>query len=144
MKPKNNFKTFDGWTGSLDKYLEIGDLVDDRIVKHFYEVMPPAWHTETVIQLGEPYSIVGYEATFSTIKRTPEGWMYVGHCFRGKTEPVGDPERAENRRMKITLGCGHDAEVEDDHSEDEIHLLEHMSMCVECWTKLKERELQSS
>ncbi|MGC5326994.1 hypothetical protein [Brevibacillus sp. SYSU BS000544] len=77
------------WKGSLNEYLSIGDLVDDEFVDHFLNVMPPACWTSQVIQLGEPHSHINGKATFATLKRTPEGWRYAGHCYRGQTTNVG-------------------------------------------------------
>lgn len=80
------FKTGEAWKGSLHEYLDIGDTVDDDIVDHFINVMPPAILRSDLIQMGEPYSHIGGRAVYATIARSELGWIYCGTCFRGETE----------------------------------------------------------
>lgn len=68
-------------------FLQIGDLVDKEFVEYFINVMPPATMNSHCIQIGEPYSHMNGKATFSTLKKTEEGWVYAGHCHRGQTTP---------------------------------------------------------
>jgi len=80
--------------------MKIGDLVEEEIVDHFMNVLPPACMRSDCSQLGEPYShredeTTGkYRATYMTFKKVEEGiWQYCGHCFRGENiergkEPV--------------------------------------------------------
>ncbi|VBB08487.1 Hypothetical protein LUCI_3759, partial [Lucifera butyrica] len=81
------------WEGDLDSFLEVGDLVDEEFVDYFINVLPPACMNGQCVQMGEPYSHNPdkdgkWRATYSTLKNSPEGWRYAGHCFRGQTEPV--------------------------------------------------------
>lgn len=82
-------KRYEDWKGDLHDFLKIGDLVDEGITDHFLNVLPPATWTGSLIQMGEPYSHVGGKATFATLKKTPEGWVYAGHCYRGENTPAG-------------------------------------------------------
>ncbi len=79
-----NLKTYENWKGDLHKYLEVGDVVDQEMVNHFLNVMPPACHTSGCIQIGEPYNHINGKAVFATLKRTEFGWVYAGHCYRGE------------------------------------------------------------
>lgn len=83
----NVVKTFEAWTSfsSLNDYLKKGDIVDDEMVNYFTNVMPPAFHTSNIIQMGEPYNHVNGKATYHTLQKTSKGWTYVGDCHRGKT-----------------------------------------------------------
>jgi hypothetical protein len=86
--PVKTIKTYAAWENSgldLDEYLQIGDVVDAEMEMYFLEVLPPACMTASVIQIGEPYSHRDGRATYSTLKCTPDGWAYAGHCFRGDT-----------------------------------------------------------
>lgn len=79
-------KTYKGWNCNMDEYLQIGDLVDEEMADYFIEVLPPATFTSSLRQIGEPYSHVDGRATYSTLYRTENGWMYMGHCHRGEIE----------------------------------------------------------
>ncbi len=80
-------KSYAQWAESrlpLDKFLSVGDVVDEAMVNYFVAVMPPAYMSPHLIQIGEPNSHVDGKATFATIsKSSPEGWVYKGNCFRG-------------------------------------------------------------
>ena len=80
-------KTYQGWGESrvsLDKFLKVGDRVDQEMADYFINVMPPATLTSSLIQVGEPSSHVGGRPTFATLNRTGEGWVYAGDCFKGE------------------------------------------------------------
>jgi hypothetical protein len=79
-------KTYEEWDGSLNEYLQVGDIVDEEMADHFINVLPPATMNSQCIQMGEPYSHVNGKATFSTLKGSKDGWVYVGNCHRGETE----------------------------------------------------------
>ena len=81
-------KTLKEWDDShlnLDQFLMIGDVVDEEIADYFLGVLPPACMSGVIIQIGEPCSHVDGRPTYATIKRTPEGWVYCGRCYQGKT-----------------------------------------------------------
>ncbi|MEK4983647.1 hypothetical protein [Bacillus sp. FSL K6-6540] len=82
---KNQIKKLEDWKGSLDEFLSINDLVDEQIADHFIEVVPPAFFSAGIRQLGEAYSHVNGKPTYATLRRTEEGWRYCGHCFIGQT-----------------------------------------------------------
>jgi len=79
-------KKYSDWKGDLGDYLQIGDLVDEEMVDYFINVLPPACMSGGVVQIGEPSSHVEGRATYPTLKKTSEGWVYAGTCHRGKTE----------------------------------------------------------
>jgi len=74
-------KTMKGWKDSvmrLSQYLQEGDEVDDELVDHFLGVVPPATHTRSCIQMGEPYS-QNYEGhTYLTLEKIGIRWIYTG------------------------------------------------------------------
>lgn len=77
-------KRYSEWSGTLSEYLKVGDLVDEEFVNYFINVLPPAFMSSQVIQIGEPYNHVNGKATYSTLKKTEKGWMYAGHCHKGE------------------------------------------------------------
>ncbi len=79
-------KTYANWKGDLEDYLQIGDVVDEEMADHFLNVLPPACWTAKIIQIGEPNSHVGGKATYATLEKTSQGWVYRGNCHRGETE----------------------------------------------------------
>lgn len=73
----------------LNEFLQVGDLVDEDMADYFLCVLPPATHSQFMIQMGEPYSHVNGRPTFATIKKTAAGWEYRGNChIRQTTEPT--------------------------------------------------------
>jgi len=84
-------KTRAGWRESrldLDRYLQVGDLVDEEMYDYFLNVLPPACYGDRLVQIGEPHDHVNGRATFATLKKTADGWVYCGHCYRRTTENV--------------------------------------------------------
>lgn len=82
-------KTMDGWRESrsdLDTYLQAGDLVDEDMHDYFLDVLPPAYWSDRILQIGEPVSHGEKGATFATLQRTGDGWRYCGNCYRGQTD----------------------------------------------------------
>ncbi len=94
-------KTYNAWAESrldLDKFLQIGDAVDQEMADYFLNVLPPATMLSALIQIGEPYSHVKGRATFSTIRKVDGTWVYCGHCWRGQfTEATSKPEWASGQ-----------------------------------------------
>ncbi len=98
-KPMDSFngKPVYNWDHVYWEIMEPGSYVDRAIYEHMLNVLPPAYWTRDVLQVGEPYSHKANpehdnrcEATYSTFVRvTDEVWEYRGHCFRGKTTESG-------------------------------------------------------
>ena len=84
-------KTKAGWDESrlnLDKYLQIGDEVDEEMADYFLGVLPPAYYSSSIIQIGEPCSHVNGRPTYSTIEKIDGKWRYRGHCHcKQREEP---------------------------------------------------------
>jgi hypothetical protein len=85
---EKQIKTYANWDCDLDDYLQIGDVVDEEIYDHFLNVLPPAYWSSTLLQMGEPFSHGPEGATYCTLHKTEHGWEYAGHCYRGKREHV--------------------------------------------------------
>lgn len=90
----NQVKTLVGWHEShldLNHYLAVGDEVDEAMFDYFLGVLPPAYHSSSILQIGEPYNhFKGWE-TYSTLARKGgiacDGpWYYAGHCLRGHSQ----------------------------------------------------------
>lgn len=81
-------KTYADWDCDLQDYLQVGDVVDEEMYNYFIDVLPPAYCSGTIVQMGEPYSHKEFGATYATLKHTSNGWAYCGHCYRGKTENI--------------------------------------------------------
>lgn len=81
-----NVKTYENWQSnqSLSEYLKVGDYVDDMIVEHFVNVLPPATLNGSMIQIGSAHSHIGGRATFPTLVKVDGYWRYAGNCFRGE------------------------------------------------------------
>ena len=89
-------KRYKDWSGSgldLDKFLQIGDEVDEEMQFYFIEVLPPATMRADLIQIGEPNSHIKGLPTFSTLHREKGKWIYCGHCHLGQfQEPSKLPD----------------------------------------------------
>jgi hypothetical protein len=81
-------KTYEEWEGNLHDYLQVNDLVDEKIAKRFLDIVPPTCFNGNIIQMGEAYSNIDGKSTYPTLKMTTDGWAYAGHCFIGKTENI--------------------------------------------------------
>ncbi len=89
-----NGKPVYNWDHVYWEIMEPGSYVNREIADHMLNVLPPAYWTRNVIQLGEPYDHrplpddpEKYAPTYDTFVRvTDEVWEYRGHCFKGKTE----------------------------------------------------------
>jgi hypothetical protein len=82
-------KTHKGWGESrlsLERYLQVGDLVDEEMHDYFLNVLPPAYWSSSILQVGEPVDHKERGAVYDTLKRTASGWMYCGNCYRGQTD----------------------------------------------------------
>ena len=95
LKYNHKKKTFDEWTESgaidFDAYVDLHDEVDEAIVDNFLELLPPAFHTSCLMQMGEPNEHLeddrgNFAPTFMTFEKVGSKWYYRGYCFCGKTE----------------------------------------------------------
>ena len=104
-------KTLDGWQqsgiGNFGDYAKPGDLVDEAIVEHFVNSVPPHLMRQSCTQAGEPYSSERdpetgkYRNTWTTFHREAEGrWRYDGECFSG--ENIHRAGETSQLREKIT------------------------------------------
>jgi hypothetical protein len=85
---KKPVKTLGQWNASrtdLDHFLQIGDFVDQAMADYALGVLPPAYCTSNMVQIGEPYSHVDGKETYTTFYRSSENepWEYRGHCHLG-------------------------------------------------------------
>jgi len=79
-------KTHQDWPQGVDlgKYLNIGDIVDERMVEHFRNVMPAAVDKEDIVQMGEAAGFANGKNVFWTLARCEgDQWVYVGRCHLG-------------------------------------------------------------
>ena len=88
-------KTIVEWKASglsLERFLKVGDRVDETIRNYFIEVIPPASMTNDCIQMGEPYdSDEKGRDTYLTLHFKPEGWIYVGDKYKNRTISTREP-----------------------------------------------------
>lgn len=91
-------KTYDGWikfaertgrTGIYD-YLNKGDIVDECLVQHFMNILPPRALSHRYLQTGEPFSHVydidhRLRPTFMTFAKCNGEWRFYGNCFSNET-----------------------------------------------------------
>lgn len=75
-----NLKTREGWEGSLDDYLALGDQVDEDMAMYFLEVLPPAFFSSMLVQIGEPadHRGAGDRPRYDTVQRSGGLWYYTG------------------------------------------------------------------
>ena len=88
------------WHGNFNAFASPGDYVDEAIVEHFRECVPPTTNTLLVVQSGEPYDDNDNGETFTTFHRDDieSAWQYMGHCNR--IFP-GDIVKIENGRTIV-------------------------------------------
>lgn len=77
--------------------LEVGDLVEEKIVDEAMNMLPPACMRGDCSQVGEPanhmYDNVSEKMrpVYTTFKRVAEDtWEYCGSCFRGENIQRGN------------------------------------------------------
>lgn len=109
-------KTLKGWNESslrtFEEYCFPGDTVDEALVDHFVNLLPPETMRSTCTQTGEPFSHEKdeqgrYRPTYDTFHRLSDGlWQFDGHCFSGenKNRFTGKPrleERIDEARREV-------------------------------------------
>lgn len=79
-------KTYKEWVESkvcFSSFVQEGDVVDEAIVDYFIEVLPPVTMNFTMVQMGEPYDMVGGRNRYLTLEKVKNEWVYTGKKFRG-------------------------------------------------------------
>lgn len=96
-------KTLKGWMKTEDNfkdYVQPGDEVDEAMVDHFMNALPPRNLSYGYMQCGEPISQDKdkngkLKTTWLTFEKEGGRWIYRGCCFAGETEDhsikKGDP-----------------------------------------------------
>ena len=89
-------KTLNGWNQSglnVTDFLTPGDVVDEDMVDHFRNVLPPLFNRQGFLQSSEPYSSISNcsktrcRNTYLTFARNERGnWYFAGACFNGEKE----------------------------------------------------------
>lgn len=84
-------KTYEGWRESglplFEDYCFPGDTVDEAMVEHFVNSVPPVLMLSFCTQAGEPFSHEGdergaYRPTYTTFHDLGGGrWQFDGYCF---------------------------------------------------------------
>ena len=80
--------TMKDWSGSGKSFYDlakVGSQVDEEIVGHFRDVLPPRTFSSNFLQIGEPHDHVNGKATYGTFEKTGGKWYYRGHCFANET-----------------------------------------------------------
>ena len=80
-------KTLLGWQESqqnLSPYLCPGDEVEAAFADWALDILPPAFWSSSVVQIGEPHSHIEGRPTFATFYREGGSWFFAGYCHRGK------------------------------------------------------------
>jgi hypothetical protein len=84
-------KTLKGWHESqlqLTPYLQPGDAVEAEFADWALNLLPPAYWSSQVVQIGEPNDHIAGRPTFATFYREGGAWFFAGYCHRGKiSEP---------------------------------------------------------
>lgn len=84
--------TLQEWDFSKNKP---GDKVTNEVVQYYMDMLPPAYYSSSLAQIGEPYSMridpdTGKtRSTYATFKGNGNGWTFCGHCFLQETEERG-------------------------------------------------------
>lgn len=89
-------KTYEGWLSSglhsFEEYCFPGDEVDEAVVDHFVNCVPPVTMRLSCTQAGEAYSTEPdgdgrHRNTYTTFHSIGEGrWIYDGLCFKDNNE----------------------------------------------------------
>lgn len=85
-----NIKTLADWPIglSIDQYLRVGDIVDEKMYTHFLNVLPPQAFGCEFLQVGGACDTIKDEdgklrSTYLTFTkaRDRDGWVFMGECF---------------------------------------------------------------
>lgn len=77
-------KTFKNWEDDIEDYLTVGDEVDEEMVDHFLNILPPRTFEAYIVQCGEIADHYKGKATYLTFSKQSGRWIYCGHCYGGE------------------------------------------------------------
>lgn len=83
-----NIYTMEDWRRDGTFSACVGQYVSEDIYYEMLECVPPAFSSRTIMQVGEPYDndMETFANLYSTFARDKQGWRYMGHCLKGRTE----------------------------------------------------------
>lgn len=85
----NNIYTIEDWRRDGTLKVKPGQLIDDEVFYQLRDSVPPTTMKRTCFQPGEAYSMsTDFTELFQTFIQKEEGWLYVGLCPEGSTEPI--------------------------------------------------------
>ena len=76
-------------TKAITEFLNINDIVDNEIIEHFRNVLPPKTDTSYMLQCGDAYDHIlddktnKYKGVYITFNKENGNWIYKGVCFIG-------------------------------------------------------------
>lgn len=82
-------KTYKELKGDITEFLNINDIVDNEIIEHFRNVLPPKTDTSYMLQCGDAYDHIlddktnKYKGVYITFNKENGNWIYKGVCFIG-------------------------------------------------------------
>lgn len=86
---ENMIKTKKDWHGTLEEYLITGDEVDEELYYYFLEVLPPAYMSRGVFQVGEPYSHnEENKPLYDTFQEVAGRYYYRGHMTTAEAKKL--------------------------------------------------------
>ena len=96
------------------KKINIGDLVEEKVVDYYINVLPPASMSSNCTQVGSPALHLEdvrdgkVKPVYATFERVDSNsWRYCGNCFYKETMPRG----IEERYITLSDGTGMDGEL---------------------------------
>lgn len=104
-------KTYEGWHNSglstFEDYCFPGDTVDEAVVEHFVNSVPPVTLRSDCTQAGEAYDTQQdpdtghWRNTYTTFSRlSPSLWRFEGYCFKGQTNNRVEQKTRLERRIE--------------------------------------------
>ena len=101
---ENNIYTIEDWRRDGSLKVKPGQLIDDEVFYRLRDDVPPTTLKRTCFQPGEAYTMSeDYVELFKTFIQKEEGWLYVGLCPEGSTQPIPEfnyGQIKENKNMK--------------------------------------------
>lgn len=111
LTDRDTVKTLDGWHNSglptFEDYCFPGDTVDEAIVDHFVNSVPPVTLRSDCTQAGEAYDTQQdpdtgqWRSTYTTFSRlSSSSWRFEGYCFKGQTNNRVEQKTRLERRIE--------------------------------------------